>query len=72
MTNEDIHKEYLGKRIQRPRRQYTELVENIYITRNLNNSIVKIEYLVSNDCLGQRVFDLVPATTIQRYLIERQ
>ena len=46
--------------------EYTIL--NIYTTRNENDNIVKIEYLVSHDFLGQRVTDLFVDTTIAKCL----
>ena len=50
--------------------EYTIL--NIYTTRNENDNIVKIEYLVSHDFLGQRVTELACDTTIARTLTNEQ
>lgn len=50
--------------------EYTIL--NIYTTRNENNEIVRIEYLVSHDFLGQRVTDLMVDTTIAKCLTNEQ
>lgn len=63
----EIHNEYLGVKFKRPNKDYIETVINIYVTRNLNNSIVNVEYLTAHDFCGQRVTNLVPASIIQRY-----
>lgn len=45
---------------------------NVYTTRNENNSIVRIEYLVAHDFCGQRVTELMIDTTIARNLTNEQ
>lgn len=56
--------------------QAKELTEysilNIYTTRNEAGNVVKIEYLVSHDFLGQRITELMIDTTIARSLTNEQ
>ena len=45
---------------------------NIYTTRNEAGNVVRLEYLVSHDFLGQRVTDLMNDTAIARSLSNEQ
>lgn len=50
--------------------EYTIL--NIYTTRNEAGNVVRIEYLVSHDFLGQGITELMCDTTIARSLTNEQ
>jgi hypothetical protein len=77
MTNEMKPRFPIGLTFQRKRfpkaKELTEYqILNIYTTRNEAGNVVKIEYLVSHNFLGQRMTELMCDTTIARSLTPEQ
>lgn len=56
---------YYGKR------KDVETVVDILKTYNSKNELVKIEYVVEHDLLGQKVKDIVSKTTIMRSITRK-
>lgn len=50
----------------------THNIEDIYTTRNSAGEVVKIEYKVSHEFMGQRVSEFMIDTTIARSLTNEQ
>lgn len=53
-------------RTQGKKRKDVETIEDIYTTTDSKGKVVRVEYVVSHDFMGQKVFDTIPAATIAR------
>lgn len=67
----------IGLTFSRPRfpkaKELTEYhIDDIYTTRNNAGDVVRIEYVVSHEFLGQRIKEFMVDTTIARSLTNEQ
>lgn len=63
---------YTAKRFPKAKELTAYTIEDIYTTRNNAGEIVKIEYLVSHQFIGQSLTELLCDTSIARKLSNEQ